>query len=144
MRISDFHGVWFITGIVLTICDHAIKHGLTAYANPDSYSVNTGIALSMFAQNGKIALLLSVCALLMIGYVLWRGEFGLNADETRILSVIFIAGAGNAVDRFIWGGIIDYIPFFGLFTFNLSDIVISVGVALLLFGIFSRKTAVRF
>lgn len=49
-----------------------------------------------------------------------------------LLSLVFLGGISNLLDRFLYGFVIDYFNFFSLFSFNLSDIMISIGTVLLI------------
>jgi len=46
--------------------------------------------------------------------------------------MVVAGGVSNLIDRMLWGSVMDFIPFFGLWTFNIADFSISVGVILLL------------
>lgn len=47
--------------------------------------------------------------------------------------LILAGGLSNVIDRFIWGGALDYLPFFSISTFNLADVAIIAGALLLAF-----------
>lgn len=93
---------------------------------------NRGVAFSMFAflEEGlkwiQIALLAGV-----IGYTLWLRK------KCFILPVGIMVGAGfsNVYDRFIHGGVVDYVYWhcgFNFAVFNLADVMIDVAVVWLL------------
>jgi signal peptidase II len=93
---------------------------------------NRGVAFSMFAflEEGlkwvQIALLAGV-----IGYTLWLRK------KCFILPVGIMVGAGfsNVYDRFIHGGVVDYVYWhcgFNFAVFNLADVMIDVAVIWLL------------
>jgi lipoprotein signal peptidase len=42
--------------------------------------------------------------------------------------LILAGGAANLVSRVVWGGVVDYLPFFGLFYNNLADYMIVGGI----------------
>jgi len=48
----------------------------------------------------------------------WRWQVGL----------MVIGGLSNLLDRLRWGGVVDYINFFNLFSFNLADGLVVVGM----------------
>jgi len=55
-------------------------------------------------------------------------------------SLLILAGAiGNAIDRLIYGCVIDYIHFFSISIFNFADILISIGAILLVWDILHEK-----
>jgi signal peptidase II len=93
---------------------------------------NRGVAFSMFAflEEGlkwiQIALLAGV-----IGYTLWLKK------NCFILPVGIMVGAGfsNVYDRFIHGGVVDYVYWhcgFNFAVFNFADVMIDVAVLWLL------------
>jgi signal peptidase II len=93
---------------------------------------NRGVAFSMFAflEEGlkwiQIALLAGV-----IGYTLWLRK------NCFILPVGIMVGAGfsNVYDRFIHGGVVDYVYWhcgFNFAVFNFADVMIDVAVVWLL------------
>ncbi|MDP3290838.1 MAG: signal peptidase II [Sulfuricurvum sp.] len=93
---------------------------------------NRGVAFSMFAflEEGlkwiQIALLAGV-----IGYTLWLRK------KCFILPVGIMVGAGfsNVYDRFIHGGVVDYVYWhcgFNFAVFNFADVMIDVAVVWLL------------
>ena len=49
-----------------------------------------------------------------------------------------MGGLDNLIDRVIYGGVVDYINFFGLFKNNLGDIMIFVGFLMFIFTVARR------
>ena len=97
---------------------------------------NTGGAWGIFSDNtmalGVFSLI--VCAV-MFGYFLWqRNE--LNALQFIGLALIVAGGIGNAIDRFSQGYVTDFIEFsfFDFPVFNIADIGVTCGFALLIIG----------
>ncbi len=100
---------------------------------------NRGVAFSMFAflEEGlkwiQLALLAGV-----IGYTLWLKK------QCYILPVGILIGAGasNVYDRFIHGGVVDYVYWhcgFDFAVFNLADVMIDIAVVWLLILNFKPK-----
>lgn len=95
---------------------------------------NTGIAFSMFSDLGSVGLI--VITLAVIGFVGWiaaRSE--LHQRLARFSFALIIGGAlGNLIDRVWLGYVVDYIlfhlPNWSFAIFNLADVFISVGAAL--------------
>jgi len=91
---------------------------------------NRGIS---FGLGQEMGLIISVFALVIFGVYLYR--FRVKPTESAGkpgmtgLWIIFLGGVGNVVCRLIWGSVWDYIclPFLP-FCFNLSDVLISLGV----------------
>lgn len=42
--------------------------------------------------------------------------------------LVLAGGVANVVSRIVWGGVVDYFSFYGLFSNNLADWMIAVGV----------------
>jgi signal peptidase II len=112
------------------------------------FAKNPGISYSLLrAQSGteRLALLvLTLAATVCIGVWLWRAG-------TRIVGLglgLIVGGAlGNACDRLAYGFVADFYHFhlgsFSWYVFNLADVAIVAGVALLLYDslFLTRKTA---
>lgn len=104
---------------------------------------NEGVSFGLF-QTGTLTgrTVLIVFSLLVVGFLV---KWLLEAE--RRLQAIFlgmiIGGAlGNALDRVIYGAVVDFLDFSGLafkWVFNIADSAISVGVALLVFDAFFAK-----
>ncbi|OGD62548.1 hypothetical protein A2160_05885 [Candidatus Beckwithbacteria bacterium RBG_13_42_9] len=55
------------------------------------------------------------------------------------LCLILAGGVSNLLDRFLWGGVVDF-PIFGFLpAFNLADLMIDLGIILILFKGFSKN-----
>lgn len=107
---------------------------------------NKGVAFSMFAFLGPY--LKWIQALLIIGifaFVLKEGYIKRYAFPVGLV----IGGAlGNLYDRFVHGGVVDYIAWhcgFEFAVFNFADVAIDIGIAWLLIMIFffSDKTEAK-
>ena len=94
-----------------------------------SYAENTGAAFSMFSDN---TMALSVVTLiLLVGGILAMLFMKPQGKLVNICAVLIIAGgAGNLIDRFAQGYVVDYIKtlFIDFPVFNFADILIVVGV----------------
>ncbi|WP_026608198.1 signal peptidase II [Methylocapsa acidiphila] len=111
------------------------------------YAKNPGISYSLLRAQSpveRVALLaLTLAATICIGVWLWRAS-------TRLVGLglgLIVGGAlGNAVDRIAYGFVADFYHFhvgsFSWYVFNLADVAIVIGVALLLYDslFLTRKT----
>lgn len=103
---------------------------------------NTGASFSLFAKGGAIIGLVVIGVVVMIFIALRDAGHRLDAVA---LGLVLGGAIGNLLDRafrgdgFLDGAVVDFInvPFFA--TFNVADIAINVGVALLLIGAFLRR-----
>ena len=103
---------------------------------------NTGASFSLFAKGGAVIGVLVIAVVIMIFFAL--REAGRRLDAIA-LGLVLGGAVGNLLDRlfrgdsFLDGAVVDFInvPFFA--TFNVADIAINVGVALLLLAAFLRR-----
>ncbi len=99
------------------------------------YIENDGAAFSLFAGRQSFLILFTSVALLIVAYIL---IFRRPKDKLEAFSflLIFSGGVGNLIDRIAQGYVVDYINllFVNFAVFNLADIYVTVGFALLLFA----------
>ncbi len=94
-----------------------------------SYAENTGAAFSAFSDS---TMFLSVVTLvLLLGGVIFLFLGKIEGKLLNICAVLILAGgAGNLIDRFAQGYVVDYIKtlFIDFPIFNFADILVVVGV----------------
>ena len=111
-----------------------------------SYAQNSGVAFSMFDQQGDPGRwglsIVAIVAGILVLYFFWRTP----RSDDRILGslALLLAGiAGNVADRLRLGFVIDFIDVqFGSWhypTFNFADAAICVGAGLLILDVFLSK-----
>lgn len=111
-----------------------------------SYAQNTGVAFSMFddyGEDGRWALSsVGILVGVLVLYYFWR----VPRSNDRLLGALalLLGGiAGNVVDRIRFGFVIDFIDFYvGSWhypTFNVADVAIVAGAALLIWDIYASK-----
>ena len=112
------------------------------------FARNPGISYSLLSARSPAArwalVVFALAATLLIAVWLWR-------TTTLVVGValgLILGGAlGNAIDRFSYGWVADFYYFhvgwFHWYVFNLADVAIVVGVALLLFDSFFLATLRR-
>ena len=109
---------------------------------------NPGAAFSLFAESTspfKTALLvtLSLAALAVVGFLLWRSRNDYNIT-TLSLSLILGGAVGNLWDRLADGMVTDFLDFYlGIHhwpPFNIADSAIVVGAMLLLLRMLRNET----
>lgn len=103
------------------------------------YIENTGAAFSILGNQTLLLVLVSVvCLILMKEYIKKEKEM----TSLSIISLGMIIGGtmGNLFDRILYKAVIDYLAFdifkYSFPVFNLADITITVGAALLLLSYF--------
>lgn len=103
-----------------------------------TYVQNTGAGFSMFAQVGMgFFVALTLIALVAMVYMFFK------TDDSRYqicLSLVFSGAIGNFIDRMSLGYVRDFFSFY-IFgypfpVFNVADICITVGIALILISMF--------
>jgi signal peptidase II len=108
---------------------------------------NRGAAFGLFAESPmawKTSLLaaLSLLAMVVIAYLLWKSAGALNSTSIA-LSLILGGAAGNFWDRVVHGRVVDFLHFYiGEHVwpdFNVADSAIVVGAVLLLADIVLPK-----
>jgi signal peptidase II len=112
------------------------------------YAKNPGISYSLLpAQNGteRLGLLiLTLAATAFLGFWLWRAR-----TKTAGLGLGLVVGGalGNAYDRLSYGFVADFYHFhigsFSWYVFNLADVAIVAGVALLIYDSWSPAKKAR-
>ena len=117
--------------------------------NYERYIVwNTGISLGFLQATGEVSkiILSTIIFVVVMGfmYFLYRE---IKKDRTNYkmiipLALVFSGGVSNIIDRLAWGSVLDFIPFFSLWTFNVADFAISLGVIMMLVNkiFYDRKT----
>lgn len=97
-------------------------------------SCNPGIAFGFGEKGeGKIA---SFVALTLVFFLLWK------AKEHKLklgFFLVFAGGLANLVDRMFWGCVRDFIAITVFPSFNISDVVISLGLVVIIYVIFDSS-----
>lgn len=93
----------------------------------------------MGRDGGIIMLVLPLCLITALSIWLWRKETGKTPATTLErygLAIIIGAASGNLLDRLLYGKVTDFLEFtFMSFpVFNVADMLIDVGAALILFA----------
>ena len=103
-----------------------------------TYVQNTGAGFSMFAGAGMgFFALLTIVALAAILYMFFKTE---DSRYQICLSLVFSGAIGNFIDRMMLGYVRDFFCFY-IFgypfpVFNVADICITIGIALILVSMF--------
>lgn len=115
---------------------YVVQGKLTAEFIPNYFSFslryNEGIALSLpLKGTPQIALILLI---ILIGAYYVRKYFDLSKTTNQfIVASIFAGAAGNLIDRFTRGAVIDFIAVWNFPVFNLADVFIFYSVCVLIF-----------
>jgi signal peptidase II len=124
---------------------------LTPFLDLD-LTFNTGISYGLFPQQGMVfqwaLFAFKVAAVIFLWIWLTRAPSRLTAAA---LGLIIGGAVGNAIDRWHWPGVMDFVLFhvdtaafsFRWYVFNLADVAIVAGVVGLLYESFWRGDAVK-
>jgi signal peptidase II len=147
---------FWIAALLSLLCDRLTKiwivdnFTLTAPAQTVSlwpgvfhitYVTNKGAAFSLFSQGGEWLRWLSlVVSLGLIGLALFGPK--LSRWEQLGYGLLLGGAAGNGLDRFITGEVVDFLDFrlINFPVFNLADVFINIGIACLLIAAWSSRS----
>jgi signal peptidase II len=95
---------------------------------------NTGAAFGLFQQGGVVFGILAVIVSIFI--VIYYPQVPKEATLMRVSLAMQLGGAlGNLIDRIVFGPVTDFISVLGFPVFNIADSAITVGVGLLILGL---------
>lgn len=97
---------------------------------------NTGAAWGIFAGNtAALGIFSLVVVAALVAYFVWDIK-SMNMVQTVAIALIAAGGVGNVIDRFAQGYVTDFIAvtFIDFPVFNVADIGVTCGVALLFIG----------
>jgi signal peptidase II len=106
-----------------------------------TYVTNKGAAFSLFSQGGEWLRWLSLLVSLgLIGLALFGPK--LSRWEQLGYGLLLGGAAGNGLDRFITGEVVDFLDFrlINFPVFNLADVFINIGIACLLIAAWSSRS----
>ncbi len=97
-------------------------------------ALNKGVAFSMFAFLGPYLKWIQTFLLLGIFiYIIWQRYL---QRYPVALALILASGISNVYDRFMHGGVVDYVYWhcgFEFAIFNLADVLIDIGVVMMIY-----------
>ena len=103
---------------------------------------NKGIAFGLFAERASsIFVWISyICIIIIVFILAFYKKFFYKAKSTQIFLSLILAGAvSNLIDRLRFGFVVDFLDFRIWPVFNIADIAITIGTALLVFQMFKCK-----
>jgi signal peptidase II len=106
---------------------------------------NVGISFGWFQNDGQIAqiVLMAIKAVAVVVLAIWM-TWSRTLIATLALGLIIGGAIGNAIDRLVYGAVVDFALFhvqigentYNWYVFNLADVAIVAGVAALLYDSF--------
>ncbi|WP_169777206.1 signal peptidase II [Campylobacter mucosalis] len=143
---------FLVAFFVIFAIDQAIKWlYVTGYGRYDGeffsliLTYNRGVAFSMFAFLGENLKFIQT-ALLIVVFLYLVKEKTIICSHTIAIGMILGAGSSNVLDRFIHGGVVDYVfwhKWFEFAVFNFADVMIDIGVVVILLQSFLHKKALK-
>ncbi len=104
------------------------------------YWYNSGAAFGLFQNGNLVFTILAIIVVIVIIYYFPRTER--NDWWLRVAMILQFAGAGgNLIDRLLFAHVTDFISVGSFAIFNVADASISVGVAVLLLGVWIKERA---
>ena len=91
--------------------------------------LNTKLSLSLPLSN-QVAIILSLLTIVFLILLFNK----LDSQDKCFFAAIIGAAFSNLIDRIFFGGVIDYINFLNISVINLADIIITLSVALIIYG----------
>jgi len=105
-----------------------------------NFTLNKGVAFSMFAFLGEWLKYIQVVLIGgVFGYILWQKEK--VGEYAPALGLLMGGGVSNLLDRFLHGGVVDYVYWhcgFDFAIFNFADVMIDLGVLWILIISFQK------
>ncbi|RDU61608.1 lipoprotein signal peptidase [Helicobacter sp. MIT 14-3879] len=145
--------IFICVGILLLSLDQAIKYFLIHLASPNSIHdfipiaqgrvislalvYNTGVAFSFLTSLGEWLKFIQVGFLLVISVILYL-QRQLFLQHYLSFAFMLSGGISNVLDRFLHGGVVDYIYWhygFDFPIFNFADVCIDCGIALFIWQV---------
>lgn len=127
---------WFLAGAVCVGLFVVIDQLITQYVVASAvYLCNKGIALGVILPRAIFSIAW-VGIVGLLGWLWWRGMLWKPIDHVAFM-MIFAGACSNLVDRVRYGCVIDYIPFFTISSFNVADVFITCGAAIIAWHVFA-------
>ena len=126
----------------LFIVDQVVKYGFAHYDwNVDGpvmslqLAYNYGVAFSMFAFLAEYLKYIQLAIILGATVYLFKNK-DVFEDYYIPIALLYAGGLSNILDRFTYGGVVDYFYWhygFEFAIFNLADVIINIGVVLIIY-----------
>lgn len=101
---------------------------------------NTGAAFGMFQNFGDVFMILAI--LVSIAILFYFPQVPRSEWPLRLAMCLQMGGAvGNLIDRLTEGHVVDFISVLNFAVFNVADASITIGVAVLIVGVWFRERA---
>ncbi|MDR1008197.1 MAG: signal peptidase II [Campylobacteraceae bacterium] len=95
--------------------------------------INKGVAFSMFAFLGEWLKFIQIAIILLLLVFIYREKSFFERHAVAV-GILFGAGCSNVLDRFLYGGVVDYFAWhywFNFAVFNFADVMIDLAVVMI-------------
>ncbi|MCF7820511.1 MAG: signal peptidase II [Candidatus Pacebacteria bacterium] len=107
-----------------------------------SFSKNYNIAFSLKVLSPEaLTILIAIIILLLLFYLIYLSKKNYSKHLTLPLLAIILGAFSNWLDRALYLYVIDYFEVLNISILNIADIMITLGVAYLLFSTYIKKRA---
>ncbi|HBR70765.1 TPA: signal peptidase II [Candidatus Dependentiae bacterium] len=145
---------WFFIAVILFVIDRLAKWWALHYlAKPLRFTdwfacelmLNRGISLGLFHFDHPFGYLVvsTLVSIILLLIVRWTWYVYRSGGPIVGQLLIIVGGLSNVIDRFFYGGVIDFILFSwgNLYwpLFNIADILIDIGVLILIIQMLKNK-----
>ncbi|KKT44201.1 MAG: Lipoprotein signal peptidase [Parcubacteria group bacterium GW2011_GWA2_44_15] len=133
MKLAQKNLMYFLA-IIIFVGDRVGRFFLMSASQGQNWVEQNIIGPFSLAVSNNIMLVVMVLILILVGVGLffWR-------KERLPLFIIFLAGLNNFIDRLLYGGVIDYWPWFNLGHFNLSDALLFFALIYFVYTLFRSR-----
>lgn len=136
---------WLIAGAIFFILDRYLKN--LAVTTNKSHDLLGDILAFNFIPNYNIAFslplkgpwLIITIGLIIIAITIYLILFKLKRSEKISFFLILLGAISNLIDRLQYGFVIDYFDLKWFTIFNLADVLITLGTAMLIFSLFKKS-----
>ena len=138
--------MYYLIAILLVVVDQLVKLWVRSaiplgssilfipYLMDLAHVRNTGAAFSIFSTHTWLLTLISLLGSLFLAFLLWKNYFPGKLGKLS-LTLVLAGAVGNLIDRALLGYVTDMFQttFINFAVFNVADICVTVGGALLVF-----------
>jgi signal peptidase II len=137
---------FLVSFFVVFLIDQAIKYiflnGFEWHSKCISLTLalNKGVAFSMFSFLGEYLKYIQLILIIFLGFYFIKEK--VISKHPIISGILFAAALSNLFDRFIRGGVVDYVYWhcgFDFAIFNFADTMIDLSIILLAYFYFIKK-----
>jgi signal peptidase II len=142
MRVVKF----FVAFLLVFLIDQAIKY---VFLNGFEWksecislilAINKGVAFSMFSFLGEYLKYIQIVLIAGLFYIFYKEKLLFN--HPIISGILFAAALSNLLDRFVRGGVVDYVYWhcgFDFAIFNFADVCIDFSILMFAYYYFFGK-----